>query len=74
MEIGQKIVFDLETWADRDEMVMKETTAVILNFCHDPSTRHESKCIVQVDGQDYGIPFSEIKQILPAYGDQLVLF
>lgn len=73
MKIGQKIVFDLETWPDGDEIVMKETTAEVLDICIDPCGRHESKCGVIVNSKKYGIPFSLIKKVLPANGEQLVL-
>ena len=73
MEIGQRILFDLETWPE-DDMVMLEVEAEILNFCHDPLGRHESKCSVRISDQNYGIPFSNIKRVLPAIGEQLNLF
>lgn len=74
MEVGQKIVFDLETWPNGEALIMEETISEILSFCHDPLQRHESKCIVKVNNLDYGIPFSYIKHVLPANGEQLVLF
>jgi len=61
MEIGQKIVFDLETWPDRENLVLKETTSEILGICHDPLRKHESKYCVRINGENYGIPFSRIK-------------
>lgn len=73
MEIGQKIVFDLETWLG-EEMIMKEFTSEILDICIDPCGRHESKCGVIVNSESYGIPFSRIKKVLPAIGEQLVIF
>lgn len=72
MKIGQKIVFDLEAWIG-EEMIMEEHTSEILDICIDPLGRHESKCGVLVDSEKYGIPFSRIKQVLPANGEQLVL-
>ena len=70
---GQIIVFDLETWPE-DEMVMKEFKAEILHLNIDPLGRHESKCMVMVNGAKYGIPFSRIKKVLPANGEQMTLF
>jgi hypothetical protein len=73
MKIGQNVVFDLEAWIG-EEMIMEEHTAEILDICIDPLGRHESKCIVTVDSEKYGIPFSQIKQVLPANGQQLEIF
>jgi hypothetical protein len=74
MQVGQRIVFDLHTWPDGNEMVMEEKTAEILSFCHDPLQRHESKCCVFVNSQELGIPFSEVKNVLPGKYEQLALF
>jgi hypothetical protein len=65
MEVGQKIVFDLESWPDGGDMIMLEVTSEILGFCHDPIKRHESKCNVVVNEINYGIPFSQVKKVLP---------
>jgi hypothetical protein len=73
MTPGQIIVFDLETWID-DEMIMKEHTAKILYLSIDPLRRHESKCLVMVNGEKYGIPFNRVKKVLPAAGEQISLF
>lgn len=73
MKIGQKIVFDLEAWIG-EEMIMEEYTAEILDICIDPIGRHESKCGVVVNSEKYGIPFSQIKEVLPANNEQLKLF
>ena len=73
MEIGQKIVFDLETWIG-EEIIMKEFTSEILDICIDPCGRHESKCGVIINFEKYGIPFSQVKKILPADNEQLTLF
>lgn len=73
MEIGQKIVFDLETWIG-EEIIFKEFTSEILDICVDPCGRHESKCGVVINSNKYGIPFSQIKKVLPANNEQLTLF
>lgn len=73
MKVGQKIVFELETWKG-EEMIMKECVSEVLDICIDPCGRHESKCSVEVDSISYGIPFSRVKQVLPAAGDQLSIF
>jgi hypothetical protein len=70
---GDIIFFDLETWPD-DEMIMVEYSAKVLRICHDPLGRHESKCIVDVNGVGYGIPFSRIKKVIPKNNKQLELF
>lgn len=70
---GQIIVFDLETWPE-DEMVMKEFHAEILHLSIDPLGRHESKCMVTVNDAKYGIPFDRVKKVLPAIGEQMLLF
>ena len=73
MIIGQIIIFDLETWYE-DEMVMEEFHAEILSICIDPLHRHKSKCIVMLNDAKYGIPFNCVKNVLPAVGEQLLLF
>ncbi len=70
---GQYIRFDLETWVG-DDMLMKEHKSKILSICIDPLKLHESKCTVEINGEGYGIPFSEVKEIFPATGEQLILF
>ena len=75
MEIGQFITFDLETWHDEsDNITMVEHKAKILSICNDPMKIHESKCCVEVNGEKYGIPFSEVKNVFPATGEQLEMF
>jgi len=73
MEVGQFITFDLETWKD-DKMIMKQFKSKILSFCKDPLKINEPKCTVEINGEGYGIPFSNVKQIFPAVGEQLTLF
>lgn len=73
MAPGQIIVFDLETWQG-EQMVMKEFKSEILRICEDPLQRHESKCIVMVNDIQNGIPFSLVKKVIPAYGEQLEMF
>jgi len=72
-KIGQKIVFDIETWPDGKEMIMKEVSSEILDICIDPCGHHESKCMVKVDSVSYGVPFSYVKKVYPAAGEQLFL-
>lgn len=75
MKVGQKIVFDLETWLDEsDKITMIEHTVEVKDICIDPCGRHESKCGVEVNSNHYGIPFSQVKKVIPANGEQLVLF
>ena len=71
MKIGQKIIFEIETWVG-DKFVMKECNAIIIRI--DPSEIHESKCIVEINNDLFGIPFSRVKKIMPAVGEQLALF
>ena len=40
---------------------------------YDPMKFNESKCGVVYNGEDYGIPFSEVKSVSPADGEQLKL-
>lgn len=73
MKIGQFISFDLETWVNED-MIFVEFKAKISRLCIDPLNRHESKCIVSVNENAYGIPFSRIKEVFPFEGEQLTIF
>lgn len=70
---GQIIVFDMEVWPNGQE-VLQEFTSKIKSMCIDPLGFHPSKCIVEIDAKDYGIPFSEVKRVLPADNEQLELF
>lgn len=70
---GQKIVFDLETWIT-EEMSMQQHTAEVLEIAVDPFKIHETRCIVIVDSEKYGIPLSRVKEVLPANNEQLNLF
>ncbi len=72
MEIGEYIVLDLDVWIN-DIHVLKSVKSKIIDLCHDPLKRHESKCGVEINGEGYGIPFSEVKQVFPADGEQLKL-
>jgi hypothetical protein len=74
MKVGQKISFEIETWPNGSELTIKKFTSEIKDFIPDPLKRHESKCLVIIDGIKYGIPFSEIIEKLPAKGEQLLLF
>lgn len=73
MKKGQYITFYLDVWEGNSHFV-KEFKAIIIALCHDPLRRHESKCIVIVENERYGIPLSEIKVVYPADGEQLKLF
>lgn len=73
MEIGQFITFKLDTWTN-EKHLLKKVKAEILDFCYDPLKIHEPKCGVNVNGEEFGIPFSEIINTSPAIGEQLELF
>lgn len=70
MKKGQYITFDLDFWTNNVHKIM-EVKSKIVDLCHDPMKIHESKCGVEVDGEDYGIPFSEVKSVSPADNEQL---
>lgn len=74
MKVGQKISFEIETWPNGENIVMKTITTEIQDFIHDPLKRHESKCLVIFQETKMGIPFSLIKELHPANGEQLQLF
>lgn len=71
MEIGQFITFKHDSWL-KGNHVVKKVKAEILDFCHDPLKINESKCGVIVNGEEFGIPFSEIIETSPAIGEQLI--
>tara|TARA_R100000027_G_scaffold55112_1_gene44274 strand:+ start:3768 stop:3995 length:228 start_codon:yes stop_codon:yes gene_type:complete len=73
MKAGYVISFDLERWDEKGHSYVQEVSSIVRYICDDPLGNHESKCSVKVDGEEYGIPFSEIKNVIPA-GDQLNLF
>lgn len=73
MKVGQYIVFKLDTWSkNKHKLVIQKSR--ILSFFHDPLGFHESKCTVEVNGEGYGIPFSEVLEVQPADNEQLTLF
>lgn len=71
---GDTITFILETWNDLGLKEDKEVTAVVERTDFDPLKRREPKCIVWVDGKNYGIPFSEIKSLQKKQSQQLTMF
>lgn len=72
-KIGKQIIFDLEYW-EGEEMKWREVTSEVISLSIDPMGFHPPKCIVSVNGILYGIPFKEIKELIPANGEQLNLF
>ena len=60
-EAGDMITFDLDHYDANGFKVYKEHTTEVRKTSFDPMKVHPPKCIVNVDGEDYGIPFSEVK-------------
>ena len=73
MKIGQYITFNLDQWENENHSLNK-IKSIILDICIDPLNIKEPKCGVEVGGELYGIPFSEVLEISPANGEQLELF
>lgn len=62
-ESGDLITFDLDHYDSNGLKGYKEHTAIVKSTCYDPMKVHPPKCIVTVEGEDYGIPFSEVKHL-----------
>lgn len=72
MKIGKFIEFNLDQWKG-DKHFLKKIKTEVLDICIDPMNILEPKCGVNIKGEDYGIPFSEIIKVYPATGEQLIL-
>ena len=72
MKPNQYITFYIDTWK-KNKHVKKLFKAKIERITYDPLMRHESKCIVSVNNELYGIPFNEVIKIFPANNEQLKL-
>jgi hypothetical protein len=74
---GDTITFDLEYWDDHGFEKTKEHSVKVLSIITDPLKRHETKCRVNINGQDHGVPLSQIKETIKqqaAAGAQLKMF
>jgi len=71
LKAGQYITFMLDVW--RPNHQLQKVKAKILDFCEDPMKFHETKCTVEIEGEGYGIPISEVLEVSPADGEQLKL-
>ena len=69
MQPGQLIRYNLKT-SNGTKLHQSEIIRVI----SDPLKIHETKCLVEIAGEKYGIPISEITSVLPAPNSQLSLF
>lgn len=72
MKVGQFITFYLDQWED-DKHFLKKVKAIVKDICTDPLKIQEPKCSVKVNGELYGVPFSEVLEVSPAKGEQLIL-
>lgn len=76
-EAGDTITFTMEWLNDMDLWEDKQFTAQVNSVCKDPMKQHKSKCIVTIEGEDYGITFdmiSTIRKPEPEKGSQLQIF
>lgn len=73
MQIGDIISFDLLVWVGEDA-VKKNFESKVVSKCEDPLGFHETKLMVEINGEGYGIPLSEIKKVYPKKKNQLTLF
>lgn len=73
MKPGKYISFKLEKWKG-DVLFFKTIKTKVVSICEDPLGFYESKCTVEVNGEGYGIPFSEVLEVFPADNEQLTLF
>ena len=58
MKEGDTIIIEIY-----DYIVCKKRTITtkVINIITDPQKKHEDKAVVELHGEKYGIPFSEIK-------------
>lgn len=71
-EAGDTITFDAQSFNETIKGCL--WTTEVKSLCLDPLKKREPKCIVTVDGENYGIPFSEIKSIQKKQPHQLSIF
>jgi len=71
MKKGQKIRFLYEDFALGETV---QVTAEIEDICEDRVGRYPPKASVTIAGEKYGIPEPEILEVIPAVGEQLILF
>lgn len=62
-EPGDHITFYLDQWDNSGLKFQKEFTALVKKVDVDPMKRRDPKCIVIVNQERYGIPFTEIKSL-----------
>lgn len=62
-EAGDTITFTMEWLNDMELWEDKQFTAKVNSVCYDPMKRHKPKCIVTIEGEDYGITFDMISNI-----------
>lgn len=73
ISIGDIIRFPLDTWDNKDKHSIIYIESTVLDICQDPMKVQENKYGVQVNNDQYGIPLSEIIDVIPSEGTQLSL-
>ena len=72
MKTGQYIEYNIDCWTN-GKYFLKKCRSKIIDICYDPLKIVEPKCGVKVNGEEYGIPFSEVLSVSPADNEQLTL-
>lgn len=72
--VGCFVSWPLDCWDQFDNHFSKIVNSKVIRMVIDPLSRHETKYIVEVEGENYGIPLSEIMGATPPNGSQLSLF
>lgn len=68
------ISFYLEVWDNNGVKSLKLFTSMVKRIIHDPLKKHETKLLVVINNDSYGIPVSEVLDFAPPSGTQLSLF
>lgn len=72
--IGASITFEMELWDVNGTPFLSNYSSVVLRVIQDPLGIHETKCVVKINDEEYGIPLSEIHKCSLMIGKQLELF
>lgn len=73
-QVSGYITFNLDHWSVTGEHSLIIVKSKIERLITDPLGRHEKKCFVTYEGENFGIPLSEVFTYSPPSGTQLTLF
>jgi hypothetical protein len=72
MKVGHQIIFNIDHWNKNGQHSIQEEKREVERISINPMNG-EKKAIISISGEEYGIPETEIKEIIPC-GEQLEIF